>query len=45
MMLIRRPYVARFDEISGAFVLRIEDIENTGCALPDTVSALSFERA
>ncbi len=44
-MRVPYPYVARFDEVSGAFVLLIEDLDSTGCTLPDTVAALSFEQA
>jgi hypothetical protein len=44
-MRVPRPYVARVDEVSGAFILLIEDLESTGCTMPDTVAALSFEQA
>jgi hypothetical protein len=44
-MRVPRPYVARFDEDSGVFVLLIEDLENTACTFPDTVAAFSFEQA
>ena len=44
-MRVPRPYVARFDEGSGDFVLLIEDLESTGCTIPDTVAALSFDQA
>jgi len=44
-MRVPRPYVARFDEASGDFVLLIEDLGTTGCTIPDTVAALSFEQA
>jgi hypothetical protein len=44
-MRVPRPYVARFDEASGAFVLLIEDLDSTGCTTPDPVAALSFEQA
>ncbi|MFP8877945.1 MAG: hypothetical protein VCB99_13810 [Myxococcota bacterium] len=30
-MRVPRPYVARFDEASGAFVLVIEDLDRAGC--------------
>ncbi|MBW2269321.1 MAG: phosphotransferase [Deltaproteobacteria bacterium] len=44
-MRVPRPYVARFDEASGAFVLLIEDLESTGCTFPDVPVGLSFEQA
>jgi hypothetical protein len=44
-MRVPRPYVARFDEASGAFVLLIEDLESSGCTIPDPLAGLSFEQA
>ncbi|MEE2677822.1 MAG: phosphotransferase [Myxococcota bacterium] len=44
-MRVPAPYVAQFDAATGAFVLLIEDLETTGCTIPDTVDALSFEQA
>ncbi|HJO23926.1 MAG: phosphotransferase [Myxococcota bacterium] len=44
-MRVPCPYVARFEEASGSFVLLIEDLDTAGCTIPDTVAALSFEQA
>lgn len=40
-MRVPRPYLARFDETSGAFVLLIEDLEGTACTIPDPHEGLS----
>ncbi len=44
-MRVPRPFLARFDEASGAFLLLVEDLEATGCRLPDLVAGLGFEQA
>jgi hypothetical protein len=44
-MRVPRPYVARFDESSGSFVVLIEDLESSGCTFPDVVEGLSLEQA
>lgn len=44
-MRVPRPYVARFDETSGAFALVIEDLEATGCTFPDAVAGLRVGQA
>ncbi|MBW2422238.1 MAG: phosphotransferase [Deltaproteobacteria bacterium] len=44
-MRVPRPFVARFDESSGAFVLLIEDLETTSCTIPDPVEGLGVEQA
>ncbi len=44
-MRVPSVYVARFDEASGAFVLLLEDLEATGCSLPDPTAGITPEHA
>jgi hypothetical protein len=44
-MRVPRPYVARFDEVSSAFVLLMEDLTTTSCTIPDPVRGLEVEQA
>lgn len=44
-MRVPRPYVSRFDESTGAFVLLIEDLAASGCTLPDPTKGITPEHA
>ena len=44
-MRVPLPYVARFDESTGGFVLLIEDLDSTGCSFPDVFVGFEFEQA
>jgi hypothetical protein len=44
-MRVPAPYVSQYDDASGAFVLLLEDLDASGCAIPDPLAGISFEHA
>ena len=44
-MRVPRPFVARYDEATSDFVLVLEDLEASGCTMPDPAEGLTFEQA
>jgi len=44
-MRVPVPYVAEYDDASGEFVLLLEDLDGSGCTIPDPIAGISFEHA